>query len=42
MQAIEQIESKPVPLSSKVMLKRSEYESLTVAAPKYVTQEKKA
>lgn len=40
-QVVEQIEAKPVPLSSKVMLKRSEYESLAAAAKKYITQEKK-
>lgn len=40
-QSIEQIEAKPVPLSSKVMLERSEYESLAAAAKKYITHEKK-
>lgn len=40
-QSVEKIEAKPVPLSSKVMLERSEYESLTAAAKKYITQEKK-
>ena len=39
--AIEKIEAKPVPLSSKVKLERSEYESLAVAAKKYVASEKK-
>ena len=39
--AIETIEAKPVPLSSKVILERSEYESLAVAAKKYVASEKK-
>ena len=39
--AIEKIEAKPVPLSSKVILERSEYESLAVAAKKYVASEKK-
>ena len=39
--AIEKIEAKSVPLSSKVILERSEYESLAVAAKKYVTAEKK-
>ena len=39
--AIEKIEAKPVPLSSKVMLERSEYESLAIAAKKYITAEKK-
>ena len=41
MAAIEKIEAKPVPLSSKVILERSEYESLAVAAKKYVASEKK-
>lgn len=41
-QSVEQIEAKPVPLSSKVMLERSEYETLATAAKKYITQEKKA
>ena len=41
MRAVDQIEAKPVPLSSKVILERSEYESLAVAAKKYVAQEKK-
>lgn len=40
-QSVEQIEAKPVPLSSKVMLERSEYEALTTAAKKYIAQEKK-
>lgn len=40
-QSVEQIEAKPVPLSSKVMLERSEYETLVAAAKKYITQEKK-
>ena len=39
--AIEKIEAKPVPLSSKVILERSEYESLATAAKKYVAVEKK-
>lgn len=39
--AIEKIGAKPVPLSSKVILERSEYESLAIAAKKYVTAEKK-
>ena len=38
---MEKIEPKSVPLSSKVMLDRSEYENLATAAKKYVTQEKK-
>ena len=40
-QSVEQIEVKPVPLSSKVMLERAEYEALAAAAKKYITQEKK-
>lgn len=40
-QSVEQIEAKPVPLSSKVMLERSEYEALSTAAKKHITQEKK-
>lgn len=40
-QQVEQIEAKPVPLSSKVMLDRSEYEALATAAKKYITQEKR-
>ena len=39
--AVDQIEAKTLPLSSKVILERSEYESLAVAAKKYVAQEKK-
>ena len=39
--AIEKVEAKLVPLSSKVILERSEYESLAIAAKKYVTSEKK-
>ncbi len=41
MTAIEKIEAKPVPLSSKVILEDSEYEALATAAKKYVTAEKK-
>ena len=40
-ESVEKIEPKSVPLSSKVMLDRSEYENLATAAKKYVTQEKK-
>ena len=40
-EAVEKIEAKPMVLSSKVMLERSEYESLSTAAKKYVVQEKK-
>lgn len=39
--AIERNEDKPVPLSSKVILERPEYESLAMAAKKYVTAAKK-
>ena len=39
--AVEKIEAKPMVLSSKVTLERSEYESLSTAAKKYVAQEKK-
>lgn len=37
-QDIEKIEAKPGPLSSKIMLERSEYESLATTAKKYITQ----
>lgn len=40
-QAVDKIEPKSVPLSSKVMLERSEFESLSTAAKKYAAQEKK-
>mgnify|MGYP002407390570 FL=1 len=40
-QAVDKIEAKPVPLSSKVMLSQEDYKTLTTAAKKYVTQEKK-
>lgn len=40
-QAVDKIEPKPVPLSSKVMLERSEFESLSTAAKKFAAQEKK-
>lgn len=40
-ESIAKIEPKAIPLSSKVMLDRSEYESLATAAKKYATQEKK-
>lgn len=39
--SVDKIEVKPVPLSSKVMLKCAAYESLAAAAKKYITQEKK-
>ena len=40
-EAVEKIEAKPMVLSSKVTLERSEYVSLSTAAKKYVAQEKK-
>ncbi len=40
-EAVEKIEAKPMVLSSKVTLERSEYESLSTAAKKYIAQEKK-
>ena len=40
-QAVEQIEVKNVPLSSKVMLEKSDYQTLVTAAQKYVVQVKK-
>ena len=40
-ESVEKIEPKSVPLSSKVMLDRTEYENLATAAKKYVAQEKK-
>ena len=40
-EAVEKIEAKPMVLSSKVTLERSEYESLSTAAKKFVAQEKK-
>ena len=39
--AIEKIEAKPVPLSSKVMLEREEYATLITAAKKLIVREKK-
>lgn len=39
-QAVEQIEAKPVPLTSKVILERQDYQNLVTAAQKYVVQEK--
>ena len=39
-QAVDKIEAKPVPLSSKVMLSQEDYKTLTTAAKKYVAQEK--
>lgn len=40
-QKVEKIEPHPVPFSSKVMLDRSEYESLATAAKKFYVQERK-
>lgn len=40
--AVEQIEAKDVPLSSKVMIDREDYQTLMTAAQKYVVQEKKS
>ena len=39
--AVEQIEAKPLPLTSKVMVEREDYDRLVTAAQKYVVQEKK-
>lgn len=38
---VEAIEAKPVPLTGKVMISKQDYETLTMAAQKYVVQEKK-
>lgn len=40
-QALEQVEAKNVPLTSKVMLEKEDYQNLITAAQKYVVQEKK-
>lgn len=40
-QAIDRMEPKAVPLSSKVMLERTAYDTLAAAAKKYITQEKR-
>lgn len=40
-QKVEQIQAKSVSLSSKVILERSEYETLMATAKKYIVQEKK-
>ena len=40
-QAVDAIEAKPVPFSSKVSLSQEDYKVLTTAAKKYVVQEKK-
>ena len=39
-QAVEQIEAKPLPLTSKVAVEREDYQSLVTAAQKFVVQEK--
>ena len=39
--AVEQIEVKPLPLTSKVMVERDDYDKLVTAAQKYIVQEKK-
>lgn len=39
-QAVEQIEAKPLPLTSKVAVEREDYQNLVTAAQKYVAQEK--
>lgn len=38
-EAVEQIEAKPLPLSSKVIVERDDYQNLVAAAQKYVVQE---
>lgn len=40
-QAVDKIEAKPVPLSSKVMLEKEDYQTLVTAAQKYVVQVKR-
>mgnify|MGYP000015292587 FL=1 len=40
-QAVEQIEAKPLPLTSKVAVEREDYQTLVTAAQKFVVQEKK-
>ena len=39
-QAVEQIEAKPLPLTSKVVVEREDYQMFVTAAQKYVVQEK--
>ena len=39
-QAVEQIEAKPLPLTSKVAVEREDYQTLVTAAQKFVVQEK--
>jgi hypothetical protein len=40
-ESVEKIEAKPIPLTSKVMLEKSEYDTIVMAAQKYVVQVKK-
>ena len=40
LQAVEQIQAKPVPLTSKVILEQKDYQHLVTAAQKFVAQEK--
>lgn len=40
-QAVEQIEAKPLPLTSKVAVEKEDFQNLITAAQKYVVQEKK-
>lgn len=40
-QAVEQIEAKPLPLTSKVAVEREDYQTLVTAAQKFVVQENK-
>ena len=39
-QAVEQIEAKPLPLTSRVAVEREDYQTLVTAAQKFVVQEK--
>lgn len=39
-QAVEQIEAKPLPMTSKVAVEREDYQTLVTAAQKFVVQEK--
>lgn len=39
-QTVEQIETKPLPLTSKVAVEREDYQTLVTAAQKFVVQEK--
>ena len=40
-QAVSQIDAKPVPLSSKMILEKEDYQTLITAAQKYIVQEKR-